>query len=415
MKLKQTNLHILSKSKDLRGIAKTGVSLHCHTEQSKEMLEFLPHYADKLPVISYFWKKERKKYIEREGKDIDFSSGFWSPPMTANEVYEIEKSQINDSGLDAIVSLTDHDSIDANLTVNEKTENRAAPISLEWTVPFEYGFFHLGIHNLPKDRAVELTKTLLDYTFDEASQNEERLTELFAMLNDNPEILVVFNHPIWDIELVGKERHEHLLRSFLRIHGKWIHALEVNGFRSWSENKQVIELAESLGYPLVTGGDRHGCKPNTVINLTNSKSFAEFVEEVRVDKHSEVVLMPEYCFPLHSRQLQSFSEILKHYPQFPEGRKLWFDRVHFDIGDGEGVRKLSVHWERGGPGWLRLAIWSLGVLGSPKMRPIFKLAQKKMDKLPKNLRSMNIVVSEINEITSGLSADPTPAESEFAA
>lgn len=415
MRLKQTNLHILRESKDLSEMAKTGVSLHCHTEHSREMLDFLPHYANKLPLIAHFYKKEEKKYIEREGKGFDFTKGFWSPPMTAREVFGIESTQINEAGLEAVVSLTDHDSIEANLKVNDGVKNASAPISLEWTVPFEYGFFHLGIHNLPKDQAVELTKTLLDYTFNQENQNDERLSEMFEMLNDIPEVLVVFNHPIWDIELVGKERHEILLRNFLNIHGKWIHALEINGFRSWSENKRVIDLAESFGYPLVTGGDRHGCRPNTVINLTNSSTFGEFVEEVRVDKHSEVVLMPEYHYPLHSRQLQSFSEILKHYPEFPDGRKLWFDRVHFDVGDGQGVRKLSVHWERGGPGWLRWAIWTLGVLGSPKMRPIFNVLRKKADKVPKNVRKMNISIAELEDSVSGLAAETVQTETGFAA
>ena len=95
------------------------------------MLDFVPHYAEKLPIIAQFWRKERDKYQEREGKGIDFSTADWSPPMTADAVYGIEKKQMNDAGLDAIVSLTDHDSINATLEVNEKTENAKAPISME--------------------------------------------------------------------------------------------------------------------------------------------------------------------------------------------------------------------------------------------------------------------------------------------
>ncbi len=414
MSLKKTNLHILRKNNDLSDKAKTGVSLHCHTEHSKEMLDFVPHYCEKLPIISYYWRTERAKYIEREQRDIDFTTGFWSPPLTAQEVFDIEKEQINSAGLDAVISLTDHDSINANLSVNENSENEVAPISLEWTVPFEYGFFHVGVHNLPKDRAVELTKTLLDYTFNEERHSNENLRELFSMLDEIPEVLVVLNHPIWDIELVGKERHETLLKHFLKEHGKWIHALEINGFRSWSENKLVIEMAEALGYPIVTGGDRHGCKPNTVINLTNSKSFSEFTEEIRVDKHSEVVLMPEYRQPLHSRQLQSFAEILKHYPEFPEGRQRWMDRIHFDVGDGEGVRKLSVHWIRGGPAWVRWAIYTLGLLGSPRMRPLFGIARKRKDRVPDDVNKTSFEIPDLQEIASSLAKDPPQTKTEFA-
>lgn len=380
----RSKVHILSDRTDLTKSAKTGVSLHCHTEHSKEMLDFVPHYAAKLPIISFFWEKEKQKYLEREGKGIDFSTAYWSPPLTAGMVYDIEKKQIEDAGLFPFVSLTDHDCIDANLGIEDPAPGSHVPISLEWTVPYLYGYFHVGVHNLPRDRAVDITKDLLDLTFNTDSQRPERLTELFAMLNEIPEVLVVLNHPLWDIEMVGKERHEKLLDMFVAEHGRWIHAFEVNGFRSWSENRAVIELAEQYGIPIATGGDRHGCKPNTVINLTNAATFEEFVEEVRVGKRSQVALMPEYEYPLHSRQLHSFSEILSHYPSFRDGRQRWFDRVFFDTGDGKGIVPLSAHgWKRGGPTWLRAAIWTLGFLGSPSMRPLFRVFRKKADRVPR--------------------------------
>lgn len=405
MNLKKTRLHILRKAKDLSQDAKTGVSLHCHTEHSKEMLDFVPHYAEKLPIIAQFWRRERDNYLEREGKEIDFSTAHWSPPMTPDAVYDIESDQINKAGLDAIVSLTDHDNIDAPLKVNERAPNSHAPISMEWTVPFDIGFFHVGVHNLPKDRAVDITRDLLEFTFNKENHTSEKLTEMFSMLNEIPGVLVILNHPLWDIELVGKERHRELLKDFIKLHGRWIHAFEVNGFRKWSENKAVIEMAEALGIPVTTGGDRHGCKPNTVINLTNAQTFEEFVDEVRVQKRSEVVLMPEYERPLHSRQMQSFSEILKHYPEFPDGRKRWFDRVYFDIGDGHGARQLSVHWERGGPLWLRWAIWTLGVFGSPAMRPVFRLARKKEDRVPKDVAQTRFEIREAEDINITFSSE----------
>lgn len=411
MNLKKTRLHVLQKKQDLSQTAKTGVSLHCHTEYSKEMLDFVPFYAEKLPVISYFWRKERDRYIEREGKGIDFSTAHWSPPLTARAVYNLEKTQINQVGLESLVSLSDHDSVDANLQLNETVENHNAPISLEWTVPFEIGFFHVGVHNLPEARAVELTKTLLDYTFNEENHGSENLRRMFAMLNEIPEVLVILNHPLWDIEMIGKEKHKILLRSFVKEFGCWIHALEINGFRSWSENKAVIEMAEALNFPIVTGGDRHGCQPNTVINLTNARTFSEFVEEIRVDKRSQVALMPEYRQPLQSRQLQSFAEILKLYPKFPAGRQRWFDRVYFDIGDGFGLRPLSAHWQRGGPIWLRCAIWTLGVMGSSKMRPFFSLMRERKDRVPKTIEKTlfdtpNLEdVTNLEDITNSLSSD----------
>ena len=61
MNLKKTQLHILRGAEDLTAKARTGVSLHCHTEHSKEMLDFVPHYAEKLPIIATFWRKEQVK------------------------------------------------------------------------------------------------------------------------------------------------------------------------------------------------------------------------------------------------------------------------------------------------------------------------------------------------------------------
>ena len=79
MDLKRTKLNILRKKQDLSDRARTGVSLHCHTEYSKEMLDFIPHYAEKLPIIAHYWRKERDSYLEREGRGIDFSTAYWSP------------------------------------------------------------------------------------------------------------------------------------------------------------------------------------------------------------------------------------------------------------------------------------------------------------------------------------------------
>ena len=85
MDLKTTRLHILRKRKDLGKTAKKGVSMHCHTEHSREMLDFVPHYAEQLPIIAHFWRKERDNYLEREGKAMDFSTAHWTPPLTAND------------------------------------------------------------------------------------------------------------------------------------------------------------------------------------------------------------------------------------------------------------------------------------------------------------------------------------------
>ncbi|NJM52569.1 MAG: hypothetical protein HC846_03700 [Blastocatellia bacterium] len=151
--------------------------------------------------------------------------------------------------------------------------------------------------------------------------------------------------------------------------------------------------------PLCSGGDRHGCKPNTVLNLTNAKTFAEFADEVRNDKRTEVVLMPEYSAPLHSRQLQSFSEILTNYEHFPAERQRWFDRIFFD-GDGKGLRPLSAYgWRLGGPKWLRASIKVLAFLGKPELRPFYKLVRKREDVVPKSVNNEKFLDSNQSVLT----------------
>lgn len=414
MNLKLTRLHLLDSDHKLSKAFKSGVSLHCHTQHSKEMLDFIPHVAAKLPVISIFWERERKKYLEREGKGIDFSEAYWTPPLAAHKVYDIERQQINEIGLDALVSLTDHDDIEAGRRVRAEIADDAnaknAPISLEWTVPFEGGFFHVGVHNLPEPRADEIAKDLLDFTFAEKRElkfDENRLDELFAMLNEIPDVLVVLNHPLWDIEMFGDAKHRILLDAFLAKHGRWIHAFEINGFRSWSENKAVLEMADELGFPVVSGGDRHGCQPNSVVNLTTSKSFGEFVEQIKNDKFSQVILMPQYRQPLGWRQLNSFAEILRLYPDYEAERRHWTGRVHVQI-DERGLKPLSFFWKRGGPRWLRAATWTLGALGSPVARPVFKVVMPRKDVVPKQFAPLvlpSVHETDSETVSSHLSSD----------
>ena len=48
---------------------RAAVSMHCHTNHSRESLTFIPHYARRIPVISRFFENEMK----RCGVTIDFA------------------------------------------------------------------------------------------------------------------------------------------------------------------------------------------------------------------------------------------------------------------------------------------------------------------------------------------------------
>ena len=406
MVLKRTRLHTLLRSDQLVSKAKTGLSLHCHTEHSRESLDFLPVYADRIPAIASLWRREYKRYREREGRCIDFSTAYWAPPLTPHLVYSAEKEQINNAGLNAIVSITDHDCIDANLAVISSDPSQRVPISMEWTVPFDRGFFHLGIHNLPREHASTIAGSLLEYTYNASTRSAGRLDELFSLLQDIPEVLIILNHPLWDIEMVGADLHEWLLSEFVKAHGRWFHALEVNGFRSWSENRAVIKMAESLDLPVVAGGDRHGYRPNTVINVSNRETFGEYTADIRNAKRNEVALMPQYERPLISRQLESFAEILGEYPQLGRDRSRWVHRIFFDIGDGKGLRSIFDLGVIKGPFWMRSAIRTLGILGSPRMALLFRVARNRADRVPSTFDKSEFSVSDIEDISRNLSSEP---------
>jgi hypothetical protein len=350
---------------------RAAVSLHCHTHHSRELLTFIPHYAARIPIISRLFKSEMDRYLTIHGKTIDFARAWWTPPASARDVLETETTQIESAfGLSAFVSITDHDDIEAGRLLQVIGETRRIPISLEWTVPYRHGFFHLGVHNLPRERAGEIAAELMKYT--ERRSDAMALRDLLAMLHESPETLVVLNHPLWDIEFIGADEHADCLGVFLGEHEQWIHAFEINGFRSWKENEAVMRMGGDFNLPVVAGGDRHGLQPNTLLNLTRAACFDEFVAEIRRDAHSELLMMPAYRESRVARTLEVAADVLRNYPGRPNAK--WSDRVFIDIGDGCGSCALSRHWKRGGPAWVRAALGGMRMLGSRRLQPALRLA-----------------------------------------
>jgi hypothetical protein len=370
---RRSRLRVCESDDDLLKSARrsgSAVSLHCHTRYSREVLDFIPQHAARLPVIRQIFRAEVKRYTARHGRPPDFTRAWWTPPLTPRTVFESETEQIEQRlGLQALVSITDHDDIKAGSLLQVLDLPQPVPVSLEWTVPYGIGYFHLGIHNLPADKAADLTQTLLAYT---RHPQSNELAELLLLLNALPGVLIVLNHPFWDLEFIGQERHEAALKSFLREYGCWLHAFEINGFRFWHENEATLRMARELGFPIISGGDRHGCQPNTTLNLTRATDFAEFVNEVR-EGSSEVTLLPEYSEPMAARMLEAAAEILRDYPGYPVGQRLWTDRV-FHPDENGVARSLSEVWQCGAPLLVRSAVWLVCLLGSPRFRPALRLA-----------------------------------------
>ena len=322
----------------------SGVSLHSHTNQSKETLDFLANFGNQYPLVRPIVSRMERTSHDKHSVAVNYAASYWTPPMTPKLAFDLESRQIGELGVAPMVSITDHDTIKAPMLLRTVPSARQIPVSVEWSAP--YGGvqdFHLGVHNLPSARAAEWMATLEEYT---KNPDEARLGEILAGLNDEPNVLVVFNHPLWDLFLIGHDKHEFLVNEFLLKYGNLVHALELNGLRHWEENRQVRRLAEKWNMLLISGGDRHGVEPNANINLTNATSFTEFVHELRREKRSNVLFMPQYANPWKHRILQSTLDAIRYYPDFPVGSQRWDERVYHPDANGV-IRPLSELWPDG--------------------------------------------------------------------
>jgi len=333
----------LWRDKDAAKDFRTGVSLHSHTNQSEETLDFLANFGNQYPVMRPLLARIERRAEQVHGLRIDYAASYWTPPMTPKLAFDLETRQIEDLGVAAMVSLSDHDNIKAPMLLRTVASARQIPVSVEWSAPYGEQSFHLGVHNLPSARATEWMQTLAGYT---AKPSDARLTEILQALDAEPNVLVVFNHPMWDLYLIGQERHQFLMNEFLQKNGSYLHALELNGLRHWDENRAVRRLAEMWNMVLVSGGDRHGVEPNANINLTNATSFTEFVHEIRRERKSHVLFMPQYAEPWKYRLLQSTIDAVRHYPEFPQGSRTWDERVYHPDSNGV-MRPLSELWPGG--------------------------------------------------------------------
>lgn len=348
----RTTFQFFWKNSSIHKDFRSGVSLHSHTMYSEESLDILPRYTGRIPVIN--------KALD---KSVDYTRAFWTPPLSPRQAYRLEEKQITRKlQLPALISITDHDNIKAGMLLRVLDRSRHAPVSTEWTIPFGPTFFHLGVHHLPASEASGLMEELRKFT---ANPDPAHLGTALSMLTSNPSVLTVLNHPLWDEKGIGAGLHRDTLAGLLREHGKHIHALELNGLRSWAENQQVIRLAQRAGIPSLSGGDRHGREPNAILNLSSASTFREFVDEVRYRRTSHVVFMPQYRESLNLRTMQTVIDILRDYPETFQGRRTWPERVHYrHPGSGDAVTLASI-WPNGNqPGifkWVsravRIAAW----------------------------------------------------------
>src|SRR5262249_4686461 len=90
----------------------SAVSLHSHTMHSRECLSFLPRCLRHVPGVAQI-----VNHYERGPAGVDFARAWWTPPLSPASALSLEREQIARIGLRPIVSLTDHDDIEAGLAL----------------------------------------------------------------------------------------------------------------------------------------------------------------------------------------------------------------------------------------------------------------------------------------------------------
>ena len=347
---------------------RTGVSLHSHTVYSRETLAFIYRLAGRVPYIRWVLRRGEAEHLKRRRSQLDLTRAWWTPPCAPLHAWNLEKKQIEDRlQSHALVSITDHDTIEAPLVLRALESCRDVPISVEWTIPFSKTFFHLGVHNLPSEQGRRVFREMAQFT---AEPDGAKLRDILRSLAQDPSVLIVFNHPCWDESGIGAELHFELATQFLRFHAECIHAFELNGLRPWSENRRAFSLARAWGKPVISGGDRHALEPNSILDLTNAATFAEYVEQVR-SGFTDVLVTHHYRDPFRLRILRSLEEILQHYPDHGMGRYSWSDRAFYRCDDG-ATRSLAELFGRNVPAGVNLFVTSIGFLRHSGLERTFR-------------------------------------------
>jgi len=346
--MKGTRIHFQWSAERPQARFATAVSLHSHTLHSREPLDFLYRVAKQYMPMRWALRGSEIGFQFLKGIRLDPGRGWWTPPLGPRDAYAVEFDQIRAMGLAPIVSLTDHDDIEAPMWLRVMPGSSNIPVSVEWSVPFRNTVFHLGVHNLPPSLARAIMDRLKAFT---ARPLERELQSILAALDREPGTLIVFNHPLWDETGIGQEQHRLAAIALLSRYGKYLHAIELNGLRPWSENSSAVRLACDWDKPVISGGDRHMTEPNATLNLTNAESFADFAGEIR-GGYSEVLVTPHYRTLHGVRMCRNVADFFRNYENHQLGWVHWTNRVFCTLGDGS-TASFSQMWRRGPiPSWM---------------------------------------------------------------
>ena len=223
---------------------RTGVSLHSHTNQSQETLDFLANFGNQYPLTRPLMSRLERR-SEADSRDAHQLCGQLLDAADDPQAGLRSGKQPDREARPGADGLHHRPRQYQGAHAAAHGSQRAPAFRSRWsgarpTAACSRSTSAFTTCPAPGDRVDGRPST--DFT---ANPSDARLTEILAALDKEPNVLVVFNHPMWDLYMIGKEKHEFLVNEFLQKNGAFLHALELNGLRHWDENRAVRRLARN--------------------------------------------------------------------------------------------------------------------------------------------------------------------------
>ncbi len=184
-------------------------------------------------IRPFLARLENRSESNHAGVRVNYSASYWTPPMTPKLAFDLESKQIEDLGIASVWSPSPRSrQHQARLHAAAYRSERSPDPGfrgVERALWRRTGF--PSRHTQPAQRQgcrVDADPRELAST-DNPSAARSAFGEILAALNDEPNVMVIFNHPLWDLFMVGKEKHQFLVNEFLLKYGNFMHALELNG------------------------------------------------------------------------------------------------------------------------------------------------------------------------------------------
>src|SRR5262245_32293464 len=111
MRLSHSAIHVYPRRGRVPALggARAAVSLHSHSDCSRETLDFVPAFARGIPFVARLFERSIAEYERLYGRPLDFTTIYWRPPLPPADVVMSECLHLERRlDLRPLVSLTDH-------------------------------------------------------------------------------------------------------------------------------------------------------------------------------------------------------------------------------------------------------------------------------------------------------------------